>query len=625
MTSLASAPRALLKKFLELYGTLDRRLLGIFRIYLGLLCFFDVVRRFHGITLFYSNDGLLPNHYALYAPQAKPFFSVFAAFSTPAEVTVAFTLAALCHLCLAAGLYTRVFQIVCFVLVTSLNMRNLLMESGGTVSLCILTTWSLFLPLGDRFSIDAIRRGMRQNDVSTARELDARPEITWPPFVSIAALALTLEVIVIYFFNTVHKTGPTWRTGESFHLILWQNRVATPLAGLLRDHEPTWLSPVLSRVTLVIEGAVPLLILFPWKRLYTRTLNFVLTAGLHLNIAAMMVLGPFSYAMVGINMLMLTPELFDRLSARLERLSARRTVIYDASAPGLHPLARFFAELDSFRHLSFIDRADRERLPEVPLPEGATLVVLDPVTTETWSGTNAVAAAAAALPFGRVLGRLLGALPFLSRWLLDAAAFSPSGRAPSSDAPPAPPAPKPSAGLVLARTCTREVLAGVMLIAVFIQITNDNRFIPAHLKIRQPEVLKPLILYPRILQGWSMFSPDAPRDDGTIIVDGVTADGRHLDPFTGNAPDFDAPLHGPWNYGHLFCNYFLKISFDGNKHLRLHLARYLSRWHEIEKRPDSDKLVSYEVWWVSNDSPKRGSTTPTNIKKRLILSSKDAK
>jgi hypothetical protein len=179
-----------------------------------------------------------------------------------------------------------------------------------------------------------------------------------------------------------------------------------------------------------------------------------------------------------------------------------------------------------------------------------------------------------------------------------------------------------SVQLVLTRIALRESFALVLLFAVVIELSHDNYWLPARLRFNQPRALTPLIEYPRLQQGWSMFSPDAPRQDGTIVVDAITRDGRHLDPFTGAPPDFDAPLHGPWFQTQFWCDYFLKISFDGNRGYRDELKHYLLNWQRIENRPIQDAITSFEVFWVSNDAPPPGKTVPTNIQRKLLLSSR---
>ena len=49
-------------------------------------------------------------------------------------------------------------------------------------------------------------------------------------------LALLLQITVIYYFNVVHKGGPTWRDGSAVHYALHQDRLVTWLGWKLRPH-----------------------------------------------------------------------------------------------------------------------------------------------------------------------------------------------------------------------------------------------------------------------------------------------------------------------------------------------------------------------------------------------------
>ncbi len=615
----------------ERYFSLDRRMLGVFRIYFGLLLLVDVLRRIPDSTFFYSNDGILSNHFSLYSPMIRPYFSLYTAFSTPLEVKVAFVLTALAYVPYIIGYRTRLFQIIAFVLYTSLNARNHFLENGGCVMVALVACWSMFMPLGDRFSVDAVLKSLRARQDHTAAALNDRegiePDRTL--HVSLVTLVVLLQVAVCYFFNTIHKTGATWRSGEAVHWVLWQNRIATHLTDFIRMHEPRGMSWLLSKSTLLIEGGAPLLVLSPFFFRQARPLHFFLTTGLHLSIAAMMTLGPFSYVMVALNMLVLTPNVFDWLSDQLEKGRTERTVVYDPRDAGLHWVARILSRLDTFELLHFVDTADLKSRP-AGAPK-ASIATLDEGTGDWQVGTAAIASATRSLPLGQVWGALLGGGPgqALLRALLrrrtrlvDSYGIEAGRRfdAPGFASDPADPLPPWRQQLRQTLVALRESMVGVMFLAAFFQVMHDNWKIPAHLRMDVPRVLAPLNLYPRLLQGWSMFSPDAPRSDGTIVVDAVTADGRHLDPFTGKAPDFDAPLHGPWYQSQFWCDYFLKITFDGNKGYRDELKKYLLNWQTIEGRPASDKIVSFEVWWVTNDSPPPGSTQVRNIQKKLVLS-----
>ena len=166
----------------------------------------------------------------------------------------------------------------------------------------------------------------------------------------------------------------------------------------------------------------------------------------------------------------------------------------------------------------------------------------------------------------------------------------------------------------------REGAVMIIAVAVLLQISRDNPAVPEILRAPGLGPLEPIITYPRLFQRWSMFE-EAPITDGTLVVDARTADGRHLDPLTNRAPDFEAAWHGPWRLSPLYCDYYLKIQ---RPHYRAHLAgleRYLQGWHRSDGRPDTDRLVSFEVYWVSHVAPAPGSTTPTAIERRLLLRS----
>ncbi|RYZ39774.1 MAG: hypothetical protein EOO72_08960, partial [Myxococcaceae bacterium] len=342
----------------ERYFSFDRRLLGVFRIYFGFLLLIDVLRRIPDSTFFYSNDGILSNHYSLFAPMIRPYFSLYTAFSTPLEVKVAFVLTALAYVPYIVGYRTKLFQVIALVLYTSLNARNHFLENGGCIMVGLVACWTMFLPLGDRFSVDALLKSLRARRDNTAAALNDRTDIQPDRtlHVTLVALVILLQIAVCYFFNTVHKTGATWKNGEAIHWVLWQNRIATALTDVIRMHEPRWMSPLLTRFTLIIEGSAPLLVLVPFWFRWTRPVHFFLTTGLHLSIAAMMTLGPFSYVMVALNMLALTPNVFDWLSGLLERGRTERTVVYDPRDPGLHHVARILSRLDTFELLHFMDR-----------------------------------------------------------------------------------------------------------------------------------------------------------------------------------------------------------------------------------------------------------------------------
>ncbi len=500
----------------ERYLTADVRVLALFRVWFGCVLLGDVLRSLAAATMFFSNEGVLSNHFALFSPIARPIVSVYLLFSTPAEVKTALVISALIAILYIAGWKTRLMQVLALVIASGLNIRNMLLENGGVVLVNVVCAWTLFLPLGERFSVDAWlarRRG------------EAAPTRT--SFASIAQLGVLLQLAFIYFLNCVQKVDPAWHQGQAVHWVLWQDRIATTATAWLRLHEPAWFSPLSSWGTLIFEGGAPILLLSPLFQKWLRSLHVALAISFHAGIALLMTLGPFSYAMIALNLLALPGPAMDLLERR--------------SGPGLRRVTGWL----------------EEKLSPTLLPGAVTL-----------------AAGAARPP---------------RRWM----AFA------------------------------RELSAGLLFFCMGAELFQDNGYfnrLPGWLRAGPPAALSGVIGYPRLLQGWPMFA-FAPRDDGTLVVDATTRSGRHVDPLTGAPPDFEEPRHGPGFHTQYLCDYELRISSNRFGGYRDELMRYLRRWPELQGWPASEQFTRIEVYWLSWDSPPFGSTTPTNLQRRLVVAS----
>ena len=90
-----------------------------------------------------------------------------------------------------------------------------------------------------RFSVDAVLASLRARPGETPADLKAGVPLPDPrPVESLAVLGLLLQIAAIYWFNFVHKSGTTWRTGTAIYYVLHQERIVTGLAVWLRDHLP---------------------------------------------------------------------------------------------------------------------------------------------------------------------------------------------------------------------------------------------------------------------------------------------------------------------------------------------------------------------------------------------------
>jgi predicted DCC family thiol-disulfide oxidoreductase YuxK len=634
---------ALRAAFTRTYLTIDPRSLGLGRIVLAMLLLFDLIHRaIGGITLWYSNLGMLPNHTYLWRPPTQWMFSLFFMASWPDEAAFGFVLCGLVYVALLVGWRTRLMQALAVVAVMSLHSRTTFLENGGDWTIGELALWTAFLPLGRRFSLDALRASLRRSKVAetTAASLNDRaalePDAT--PVVSLAVLAVVLQLANAYFFNAVHKGGPTWRTGSAVHYVLYQDRMVTWFAVWLRPHMSLALSRVLSWSALATEGMLPVLLMAPVYQPTLRRLALPAIIGLHLGFQTFINLGCFSWAMMSFSPYLLTHAdwaLFARLATRRAR---RLTVYFDAGCGVCFQIARVLARLDRLGRLRFVSNADAEKLPSSVTPKllAATIVVVDEVTGRTTTRADGMATILRALPAGilwslplRVPGlRQLANVAYdafarrrqtISIWLGLAACGVPSAPAPL---PLPEPEPTPFRQLLRRGVWGARELSVLMLLMTLVSETLFiNQAVPRFLKFKQPSWIVQLVAYPRLIQAWSMFASDAPMTDESVVVDAVTTDGRHVDPYSEVASRYKNPGHDlippRLDNDSFFFNYSSRIPFKGEYFTALQewILRYPERTGHAE-----DAIVKFDAWIIEDDSPPPGQTVEHNRKSRIFLS-----
>jgi hypothetical protein len=509
-----------LRSLEKVYCRLDRRVLGLFRAALGMVLLYDLLRRFPDAGLLWSNDGVLSNGALRKVPQAAHQLSFLLSISSAAAVQLAFGGLGVLFLLYTLGLFTRLMQPLVLLGYASLNARNLFFEDGGTSLVIILLTWTVALPLADRFALDALRRdaALPTLQARVAARAEARK-----PVVTLAGLAILLQAAVIYWLNAAHKSGITWRGGDAVHLVLWQHRVNTPFALWLSFHEPSWFSPLSTWLTKRTEFLLPVLLLWPSHPKQTRSIAFVVAVLLHGGIALTLTLGPFSYAMICLLWLAVPGEALDAVVLRGRGLTRGR----------FWRLARLRAR--AVRRLRRWGLA--VRTPMVPAAFQGRLVKM------------------------------------------------------------------------------REALLVWMLFVEGVSVLCSNRAVPKWLRVTPGPWVDGYKPYLRGFQGWSMFAPEAPKEDGTMVVDAVTVGGQHIDPFTGQPPSWQQIREGLSPHSIALSDYFFSMRDARYARYRHDLARYL---RNLPVAAPSDRLRYADFWWVSYAPPARGTYEPGPIKKQRL-------
>lgn len=280
-------------KAAELFG-LDLRSLALFRIGLAALVIGDLIDRARFLSAHYGDMGVLPR-WVLFRKFAGPWELSFHALSGRVEFqAVLFLLNGAFALALLVGYRTRLSTVVCWAFLVSLHYRNDMVLQSGDSLLRMLFFWSIFLPLGARFSRDAA------GIPSAAKASNG--------ILSAASLALTLQVCLVYWITAALKDAPAWRDeGNAVLLALSIDQLTSPFGRALRQF-PEFLK-ILNFATLGLEFVGPALLFVPVFTSWIRLAVIVAFIWLHAGLAVCFAIGMFPFISI-VSWLALIPGAF---------------------------------------------------------------------------------------------------------------------------------------------------------------------------------------------------------------------------------------------------------------------------------------------------------------------------
>jgi hypothetical protein len=603
--------------FVDSYLSFDRRTLGFARIMLGWFLLMDLVRRASVWSDIYSDEGVVPTHLALLLPWNYRTFTILNAFSTRGEIGVLWVIIFVTFLCLLVGYKTKLAQILSLIFVTGMNVRVGQIINGGYVAHNLLVLWTCFLPLGERFSLDAMLASMKRKREASADELNDRSDVLTPaqeaPYVSLLGLVLAIQLATIYFFNVVHKTGPPWRNGTAVHFVLYVDRMVNPIIGLVRDYIPNWMIYFLTRSSLVCEAVIPVAVLSPLGRVWARRLAIAMINYLHIGFGVAMVLGPFAWSCCVFSTLLFTAEDWELASRTMRRERRARVVLFNPRSGGALLVCRILRRLDRFELLTFKEAS--------ALPLGIAIQGEGDTVIER---SEAFADIIAALPLGPSVAWLLRAPGLTSAWNAlfawlekpDLSRFFGLRIGPNVvSEEPSPVRRRLGQGVAVLRE-----FAIVMMFATAVNRAGiDLPVISKRWQFSQPELFLTLGVKAGFLQGWNMFSPWPVMVDGTIVVDALTVDGRHLDPFTRKEPDFDIGKVKSYGYTQIWSDYFNRMNEARFMGFRDAMRDYMLRLPERTGHPE-DALVSGDVYWVQDKNPRWNETVSYDPERLKVFS-----
>lgn len=194
---------------------LDSRSLGLMRISISLCLLADLVLRAGMLQEFYGENGFFSLSAMKSIAWEKYYFTLFNWFNGSWFPRVHFALAILSAFMLLVGFKVKWNTVLSWVLLISLHNRNQLLLNGGDALLSMILFWGMFLPWGEKFSLDN-KLNAENNSIPY-----------W------AAIGLTGQIFFEYFFSGFNKSTDLWFSGKAFEHIMVLDQLTSDLAVLV--------------------------------------------------------------------------------------------------------------------------------------------------------------------------------------------------------------------------------------------------------------------------------------------------------------------------------------------------------------------------------------------------------
>ncbi|MBX9850547.1 MAG: HTTM domain-containing protein [Cytophagaceae bacterium] len=279
---------------------IDLRSLALFRMVIGLIVLSDYLVRFQNFSAFYTNEGVLPSQlltdriWILKLNWSLYFLTDSSAFSL-----LLFFAGIIFALFLLLGFKTRWVTLISWLLLISLHNRNPYILNSGDKLLHLFLFWSVFLPLGAKFSLDE-----KWNKKNYANE-----------YFSFSTVALILQFFCVYFFSALLKDISVWVSeGTAMYYALNFDRLVNPSFKFLVDYPG--LLEFISRFIFLLELIGPLALLFLRRIKFVKML--VVAAFILFHLAALFVfeLGIFSYVCLAGWLLFIPSGFWNKIDSR---------------------------------------------------------------------------------------------------------------------------------------------------------------------------------------------------------------------------------------------------------------------------------------------------------------------
>ena len=635
-------------KFFKPWFYVDSRSLGLFRIFFGILCFTDIIRRWDYINIFYTNNSIIS---ASSNNSYYKMFTLLTSFTKTWEVELFFIIGLIFSFFLIIGYKTKLSHVICAIVIISIHNRAIMLENACDMFMNSILIWTLFLPLGISYSIDSLKNSLnyfRENSVS---ELNNREYgISKPKKVfSVAYFAMLYQISAIYFFTALNKTGYDWENGSAVYKMLQLDTFLTPVGYFVRDYVTPPISKFLTYSTHNLEFIVVILIFLPFFNHISRFFLIICLTIFHVTIRLFVKVGLFSQTMIVTYLLLIDTKIYDAINKVIVKyfLNNKKYILfYDSDCGFCHYAVRIIKRLDLYSKITFADASYKGEKPnDFEKLSIETAILFEKDSKQLWTKHQAFGKTLMLIPFGFLIGWIffIPILSLLFEKIYDLIAFRRTSISQLFG--------QPACGLdsnqitiqgnrdikqvpfqikfrKLGKVFSSFVVI-ILIISTFHYNLVANESVNKHIvdlgyekKFRHKKFFKRIVYYPRMVQRWNMFSPTVLKTDKTIVVKATLYDGSVIDIFTGKEPVLDSVDYKDiWkDHDQFWRKFFTRLSKKNNKKYINTFERWIKKStnNYFEENLNGQKIKSVEIWYVHHSNTDMNTKREHKVYKRLL-------
>ena len=247
---------------------LDIRAIGLFRIALGIVVLADQLIRMQNWGALIGPSGFASKEFTQEL-EGIWLWSVYWLSDSPVLPYVVEVIRMVATVLLILGIRSRAMALVLFVIVSSVINHNLMPFQGGDRVMSVMLFFSVFLPLGGRYSIEALWHGPDEKRT----------------FRSFGSAAYAIQVVLVFFASGMLKLDPAWLSNfTAVSMAVHIEIFATEIARLWRHIDV--IGQVLTFIVIWTELLAPGIALLPgiWARSIGVGALLMLEAGIWLSL-----------------------------------------------------------------------------------------------------------------------------------------------------------------------------------------------------------------------------------------------------------------------------------------------------------------------------------------------------